>query len=488
VDTGAQWLAAGYDKIAGGSQAAQVQSQNEAGKREFAELTSGSAVAPLGRLYGNIAGTGPASGLLGAGAKAVGATRLGNAIASSGMATGAPAATTLLGKVGDLGIRSAGGAIAGGTAAGLVNPDDAPTGALIGGMLPSAVKVAGAAGKAVGRVVGGKPAPAGVREAAEAAQGAGYVLPPTQVKASLANRVMEGTAGKISTAQNASLRNQAVTNELAKAAIGVDELTPQAIQSVRDAANAAYTQLGSVGKFASDDAFKVALQTAGGSKALPGVTNKEVDGLVKALSKPSSLDAQQTIETIKRLRFEGGANSGMQDPAKKAFGRAQMKIAKALEDLIDRNLQAVGQQDLLTNYRAARTTLAKVYDVEKALTQAGNVDASKIASLAKKGRPLTGELKTIADFAGNFPKAAQLPERMGSLPQTSPLDLWGAGIASGVLGTPLAMTGVLARPIARAASLSGPVQRGLTKVPGQSLVPQAIEEAIYRSGPLLGSK
>lgn len=53
----------------------------------------------------------------------------------------------------------------------------------------------------------GTPPSQGTMQAAREAQEAGYVIPPTQVKPSLLNRLIEGSAGKISTAQNASFKN-----------------------------------------------------------------------------------------------------------------------------------------------------------------------------------------------------------------------------------------------------------------------------------------
>jgi hypothetical protein len=282
-----------------------------------------------------------------------------------------------------------------------------------------------------------------------------------------------------------------VTNALAKASIGADDLTPEALQAVRSRANAAYSQLAGVGEFQADDAFRAAIQSAGGSKALPGIANKEVDDLVGALSGQGRLDSQQTIESIKRLRFEGSANKGAPDPTKRALGSAQMKIAGALEDLIDRNL--TGSPELLANYRAARQTLAKVHDIEKAMTGT-SVDARKLANALKKGRPLSGELKQAAEFGGAFPKAAQTVEGMGSLPQFSPLDLYAGGALGGLgiaTSNPLLGLAVLARPAARSAALSGPVQNRLA----QQAAPNALEyladpalEVAYRAAPLSGGR
>jgi hypothetical protein len=52
-------------------------------------------------------------------------------------------------------------------------------------------------------------------------QAAGYALPPSQIAPTLPNRVLEGFAGKLTTAQQASAKNQNVTNTLIKREIGL---------------------------------------------------------------------------------------------------------------------------------------------------------------------------------------------------------------------------------------------------------------------------
>ncbi len=443
-----------------------------------------------GKLAGEIAGTAGVPGVVAKGAQAVGAApSLVNAIATSGMRTGAPQSLAR-----NMLTRMAGGAISGGASAGLVDPELAPSGAAVGGALPPVLGATGYVARSVGNTLRGPTIPGAVQTGVQNAKSVGYVIPPTQANPTFANRVIEGIAGKASTAQNASARNQEVTNELVKRAIGASDLSPQGLQAVRSAANAEYDRLAQVGSFVPDQKFVDSLRASAGSKALPGITNKEVDELVDVLAQQGSLDAQQTIESIKRLRFDGSANRIAQDPTKKALGKAQMNIAKALEDLVDRNLAATGQQDLLSGYRNARQTLAKVYDVEKAVNQAtGNVDANKLAALLKKGRPLSGELKTVAEFAQQFPKAAQSVEKMGSLPQFSPLDFGALGTLSAVTSNPLLMAGVAARPAMRSLALSGAIQNSLGTQASQNklatlLANPEVQQQIYRTAPVVISR
>lgn len=109
-----------------------------------------------GAIGSQIAGTAGAGGvlakgaMLGAKSAPVLAPMIANSLRSGGMMTGAPAAarTLSLDAARNAAIRVGGGAVSGGAMAGMVNPDDVGTGALIGGAIPVAWKVLGETGKA----------------------------------------------------------------------------------------------------------------------------------------------------------------------------------------------------------------------------------------------------------------------------------------------------------------------------------------------------
>lgn len=453
-----------------------------------------SALYQTGKIGGEIAGTAGVGPALAAGANAtrlgVAAPSLVKAVGTSGMSAG-----NLTGAKA-LGVRALGGGITGGLAAGAIDPNNAPVGAAIGAALPPALKGIGALGSTIGRKMAGPAVAPEMTQAIQNARNSGYVIPPTQAKPSLVNRALEGFAGKLTTAQNASARNQPVTNELARKAIGANDLSEASIAQVRNQANQAYDALGQVGKFTADADFVQALDRAGSTTAtmranFPELVNSKVDDLIEGLKSRPEFDSRSTIEAIKQFRADAATNKASLDPAAKALGRAQSKISDSLEDLIERNLQASGNPQLLEAYRGARQTLAKTYQVEKALNKtSGNVDANKLAQMMQKGKPMTGDLRSIADFAARFPKANQTVERMGSLPGLSPLDFGALGTVSAVSGNPLLMAGVLARPAARAATLSAPVQNRLAQIPSQSalqrlLANQKAEQALLRAVPAL---
>jgi hypothetical protein len=112
-----------------------------------------SATFGVGKIGAEIAGTLPVGGLLARGGAAVSPTlakspALLDAIGTSGMRAGG-----LTGAKG-MATRMAGGALSGGAMAGLVNPEDTGTGALVGGLAPPALAATGAAARGAGRLAG----------------------------------------------------------------------------------------------------------------------------------------------------------------------------------------------------------------------------------------------------------------------------------------------------------------------------------------------
>lgn len=102
----------------------------------------------LSRVGANVAATLPVGGLLGQGVKAISqaprAMAFGNALASGGFKAGeTPGIVNAL-------TRAAGGAVTGGASTALVDPEHAGTGAIAGGVLPSALSAAGKVGGHIG--------------------------------------------------------------------------------------------------------------------------------------------------------------------------------------------------------------------------------------------------------------------------------------------------------------------------------------------------
>jgi hypothetical protein len=359
-----------------------------------------------------------------------------------------------------------------GATSGLITPiNTGETGADMYGNVAKNVAVGTALGGAVPAVAsipsllrGQGPSPQMV-QSIQQSRNLGYVIPPTQANPSMLNRVMEGVAGKISTAQNASARNQEITNKLAAKSLGLAEdtaITPQVLADLRTTAGNAYTNLGLAGQVITDKSYINALDDIAkpfviAAKGFPDAPPSPVLNLVQSLKSPS-FDATAAIEKVKQLRTaaDDAFRSGNTDIA-----RASKSAATAIENALESHLSKTGQGDLLSKFRDARQLIAKTYTIEKAAnTKTGTIDAKKLATQLQRGKPLSGELKSIAEFSQSFPKASQTPETMGSLTQLNPLDYF-AGLVGGVSTGGPGAAAILARPAMRAAALSNPVQNRL---------------------------
>jgi len=107
-----------------------------------------------GKIAGEIAGTAGAGGALANGARALGAAPS----VVQGLATGG---LNVAGKTGPMGmlVRGATGAATGATAAGMVNPEDAGMGAVVGGGLPVVAKTLASGARAAGSALTGNVSP-----------------------------------------------------------------------------------------------------------------------------------------------------------------------------------------------------------------------------------------------------------------------------------------------------------------------------------------
>jgi hypothetical protein len=382
-------------------------------------------------------------------------------------------------------------------------PGAAAIGGIVGALQPSASTgegflntALGAAGGAGGQAIANKAAgtvafqqgqnaaktAAGAQKvgAAKAASDAGYVVPPEDIGGGLGTKILEGAGGKIKTAQVASQQNQTVSNNLAKKALGIPEsepLTQQALADVRKAAGDAYNVVKGSGTITADKGYtdaldKIAQQATTAAQAFPGAVKSDIPALVQGLKEPS-FSADGAVEMTKILRANADKAYAGGD---KGLGKANKDAADALESMMERHLQAQGMPDALKDFQDARQTIAKTYTVGKSLNSTtGDVSAPALAKALDKGKPLSGDLLTIAQAGQAFPKALQA---LKEAPKTfSPLDMayalknLGTGNVKGIAAD-VATLGL--RPAARSISLSGPMQRNMLQNAGQPVPANAM--------------
>jgi hypothetical protein len=305
-----------------------------------------------------------------------------------------------------------------------------------------------------------------IANAAQEAHGLGYVIPPADLNPGVIAEALGGAGGKIKTAQEASFRNQAITNDLARKALGLtpgQDLTIEALDAIRREAGQKYESIAQIGKVPLTTKYETAIKDLiqpyiDEAASFP---NSEIHPLVKKLEGliTPEFNAKDAIKKIRSLRNDSDIAGRLFD---KETAKTLRNAASAIETALEDHLASQGQPaaQLLQDFRDARQQIAKTYTVQKALNPTtGDVSAQVLANELKKGKPLSDELAQIAQAGSAFPKATQaLKETPKAI---SPLDF-----ATATLGAPIA----LARPAARSAALSKLGQWFATKNPlGESV-------------------
>ena len=263
-----------------------------------------------------------------------------------------------------------------------------------------------------------------VRDATlRAAQQEGYVVTPGSVSPTGKNIISERMAGKTHLEQLASVQNETVTNKLAKRAAGLPEnapLTSATMQDIRKVEYAkGYEPVKQIGEIKTDPAFlddliSVESKYAGAGASFPGAVPEDVTRLIKnfTVDKFTSKDA---IEVTRTLREQAKGNFRKGDDA---LAKAQIDISNALENQIERSLTAsnsANAADILEQFRLSRQRMAVSHTIEDAIKEGGgSVIAAKLARDIQSGKYVSGDIKTIAEFANVFPRVTQTSSQIGA--------------------------------------------------------------------------
>lgn len=118
-------------------------------------------------------------------------------------------------------------------------------------------------------------------------------------------------------------------------------------------------------------------------------------------------------------QFRESANRNLSAPSatneQVRMGLNQRHLALALEKLFEKNVEATGNKQLMTDFRDARMKIAQASNIIDSINPAtGKVDTAKLAALGAD-KPFTGELKAVADIARAFPGATKSPSTKDDL-------------------------------------------------------------------------
>jgi hypothetical protein len=279
----------------------------------------------------------------------------------------------------------------------------------------------------------------------EKLQGEGYAVPPSLVQnKSAVNTALESFGGKAALKQEATIRNQEVSNALARKDIGMAPNQPLSTATVK------------------------------ALKAEPNAVYAKVDAL-----KPSELNMDwfpgyhdtNRLEQLNIARakahdlFQAAKTS--RDPTIKEQAFSWQQKANAIESDMGRIAQAAGDPNLVKQFADARTKLAKIHEVERALnSEAGRISAPAFGKALEKKVPLTGNLKTIGEFDNIFPQVSR-PGEMVPAPGVSATN----AITSAMLaGGGYAAMGPAGIALAAAPALRGPVRNLILSKPYQKLM------------------
>jgi hypothetical protein len=292
-----------------------------------------------------------------------------------------------------------------------------------------------------------------VRDATlRAAQQEGYVVTPGSVSPTGKNILSERMAGKTHLEQLASVQNQTVTDKLARRAAGLPEnapLTSTTMQDIRKAEYAkGYEPIKQIGEIKTDPVFlddliSVESKYAGAGASFPGAVPEDVTRLIKNFT-VDKFNSKDALEVTRTLREQARGNFRKGDDA---LAKAQIDVSNALENQIERSLalsNSTKAADMLEQFRLSRQRMAISHTIEDAIKEgSGTVIASKLARDIQSGKYVSGDIKTIAEFANVFPRVAQTPSQIGAPGAGTVLGRslsGGAGAATGyAMGGPYGM-------------------------------------------------
>lgn len=315
-----------------------------------------------------------------------------------------------------------------------------------------------------------------------AAQREGFVVTPGSLTPTGANVVKERIAGKTHLEQLASIKNQQMADKVARRAVGLPEnspLTPESMKDIRATEYAkGYEPVKNLGNIVADtvyldDLANIQSKYTGPSKSFPEAVPDEVGNLIKKYS-VEKFDAADAVDVIKNLREQASGNFRK---GENALAKSQLDISTALEGQIARNLEASGDPklaNLLEQFKASRQRMAISHTIEDAIrVGSGSVDAKKLGRDIQNDKFMTGDLKTIAEFANTFPRVNVPPSTIGTPGAATVVGRslsGGAGAVAGALagGGPGAFIGAVAPELVSA----GMRQYMLSKMGQQNILPK----------------
>lgn len=384
-----------------------------------------------GKLGAEIAGTAGVGGALANGVRAIGGASaltglepLVNGVAR-GLETGGFRVGELAGTGAAIPARIATGALTGGAAAGLVNPQDAGTGAVIGGTLPVAAQVAGKAGSAIRRALAPEVSPE-VRQLATRAQELGINIPADRItnsrplNAAAASLNYVPMSGRAATEEAMSTQlNRRLSNTFGQDSSNVT----MALRKADDALGGQFDDFLRSNTVKVDQQFMTDLADASNRAAKElgadgaGIIGKQVDEIL-AKAQTGQIDGQAAYNIKKTLDRIGNRNSP------EAWYALDLK-----GKLMDALNRSVGPEKAQA-FSQLRQQYGNMLDLQK-LAKNGAEGEISVARLANMKNIRNPQMQELADIAAQFVKPREgahgAAQRVSLGGMTAALGGWAGG-------------------------------------------------------------
>lgn len=407
-----------------------------------------------------------------------------NALSSGGFTTGAPAGGNLLQRGGDMLLRVGGGAANGAASTGLIDPNSAGTGAIVGGILPPAMKVVGTVaapiGAALGKAITGGSITPEVQALAKRAQELGIQLPADRIANSKPLNAVAAGLNYVPLSGRAAVedRMQDQLNSALTRTFGQD--SPNVTMALRKAQGDLGSKFDSIlqnntvkvdPQFMSDlaDASNKAQRELGTDGA--SIIGKQVDDIVSKAG-TGEIDGQAAYNIKKTLDRIGSRNSP------EAYYALDLK--KALMGALDRSL---GPEEA-SAFAQTRKQYGNMLDLQKLAQNGadGDVSIARVANLKNIGNP---DLQELADISAQFLKPRE-GQHGAAQRAFAGMGLAGAGhLVGGLAGGAVGLGGTMVAGRAANAALDSQMARNLLMQGPEAAAPELtqIGNALYRGAP-----
>jgi hypothetical protein len=325
----------------------------------------------------------------------------------------------------------------------------------------------------------------------EAGATKGLKVVPSDLNPSFTTTQLESLGGKAAVNQRTQLANQDAVNSMVKQELGVTrdvELSPQVFKSIRERESKVYEQVDALAEKARKDLEKLQQARAAATNiADPAQRAIEEAKFNAKFGKKEAQLTEQATASLKDLREVRGNMQKMWDNYYASGGKnvdaqqgaiALKAQAEALEDTIDRVLRKTGKSALADRIVPARQRIAQSYNAEEMLNPGNfNIDPDAALRMLKRGVPLSGNLKLLAEFKAAFPNSLREASKVSS-PDVSLLGTAAQGVVGGAIGLgtgnlPGAVVGAAAIPLARKGAREYLLSPGMQRRAYEAALPQA---------------